>query len=416
MTTRFKTNSKKNLKQPPLPSGYEKESGTPEFTIPSCGVEDVDVAMFNLFEKEIVAHYGGTDSSEIKKVPVIFAAGEKWALLKGGRPIRDRNNTLILPLITIMRSEVNQTSAEDVAGRGINQQVGEIVVRRKLDKSDRDYQNLINRLFVQNQSNVSGDKSVDPLTSTTRKIGELSNTWVKKDGALLTPNTNNNIYETIVVPTPQFYTAKYQITVWTQYMQHANQIIEKIFSTLLPQAQSWRLDTPKGYWFVAKVEDGSFTTETNFDDMSQQERYIKHTFNVSVPAYFFVPDSPGAPIAIKRYVSSPTIVFDAGLSDPTLPSEPENGYVLGSDDPTLPPELQPNRSSSQFAEGWRPQKTYPVFTRVDNDFDRLVENEENGNPDASRRGALIKVTGRSSKGETTYSGASLGGLEIVITK
>lgn len=420
MPTRLNPSYKKNFNQTPLQTGYENGNSAPSLTIPSCGIEDVDSSIFNLFDKEITAQYGGIDSSEVKKTPVIFAAGEKWALLKGGRPVRDKNNTLILPLITIMRTDLNQSSSEDIAGRGINQNVGEIVVKRRLDKTDRDYQNLINRLLIPNQQNLS-DSTPNSVVNTDRKTGELSNSRTRRDGAILAPNLLNNVYETIVVPTPQFYTAKYQVTVWTQYMQHANQIMEKIFSTLLPQGQSWRLDTPKGYWFVAKVEDGSFALETNFDDMSQQERYIKHTFNVSVPAYFFVPESPGSPIPIKRYVSSPTISFESSFDRPITPNEPDDGYVLGSDDPTLPLDEQPNRKTDQQTDGWRQQKVYPVFADIGSNsaaqgqLDPVASSNSYSNISAPR-GSIIKATGKNSKGEVTYSGASLGGLEIVITK
>lgn len=415
MSTRFKTNSKKNFSQSPLPSGYENVTGVPDISIPSCGIEDVDMSLFNLFDKEIHAQCGGIDNSEVKKVPVVFAAGEKWALLKGGRPIRDRNNTLILPLITIMRTDLNQTASEDIAGRGINQQIGELVVRRRLDKSDRDYQRLINRLLVQNQDNIAA--------STSQKSGDLSTSKEARDGALLTPNVLKNVYETIVVPTPQFYTAKYQVTIWTQYTQHANQILEKIFSSFLPQGQSWRLDTPKGYWFVAKVEDGSFAIETNFDDMSQQERYIKHTFSVTVPAYFFVPASPGSPIPLKRYVSSTSISFDSGFGNPVTPNDTDEMYVLGSDDPTLPLDDQPNRTKSQEKEGWRQQKVYPVHSDISRDEDDLSRFgqdpvAESSSPANSTlpRGKIVRVVGKTAKGETAYSGMTLGGLEIVFTK
>jgi hypothetical protein len=425
MPTRFKTNSRKYFNQSPLPSGYENTTGTPNLTIPSCGIEDVDAAMFNLFDKEINVHCGGADSSEVKKVPVVFAAGEKWALLKRGRLLRDKNNTLILPLITIMRTDMNQSVSEDVVGRGINQQVGELVVRRRLDQSDRDYQRLINRLLIPNQDRLSESTSTSEVSSDSRKIGGLSAKKYVKDGALLTPDLTNNVYETIVVPTPQFYTAKYQVTVWTQFTQHANQVMERIFSSFLPQGQSWKLDTAKGYWFVAKVEDGSFAIETNFEDMSQQERYIKHTFSVSVPAYFFVSTTPGSAVPIKRYVSSVTINFDSGFEDPNTPTEPSVGYVLGSDDPTLPLDNIPNRTASQQSDGWRHQKIYPVIADMGSnlnpaenpartyDVDTVVSSESLSNMHAPR-GKVIKVTGRTLKGETSYSGASLDGLGITI--
>lgn len=422
MATRFKTNSKKNFNQNPLVTGYESSSGTPDFFIPSCGVEDVDVSIFNLFDKEIVAHYGGNDNADLKKVPVIFAAGEKWALLKNGRMIRDKNNTLILPLITIMRTEINQNAGEDVVGRGINQQLGEIVVKRRIDSSDRDYQALINRLLIPNQSNLSTLPAGEAV-STDRRVGELSNTRLARDGAYLAQNRTNNIYETIVVPTPQFYTLKYQVTIWTQYMQHANQILEKVFSSFLPQGQSWRLDTNKGYWFIARVEQGSFATETNFEDMSQQERYIKHTFSVDVPAYFFATATPGAPVPIKRYVSSPFISFESDVNDNLV--EEEDPYVLGSDDPTLPLDLQRNTRADQRTPGWRMQKVYPV---LNDPYDPGSENAPSvyaqdpaaqaGDPASSvlPRGNYVRVVSRNSKGETVYTGSTLDSLEIVVTK
>lgn len=419
MSTRFKTNSRKNYNQSPLVTGYEASAGTPDLFIPSCGIEDVDVSIFNLFDKEISVSYGGKDGSELKKVPVIFAAGEKWAMLKNGRLIRDKNNTLIIPLITIMRTEINQNAGDDVVGRGINQQLGEIVVKRRLDKTDRSYQALINKLLIPNQDNLSTIPSGEAVSSD-RVVGGLSNTKLARDGAYLAQNRRNNIYETIVVPTPQFYTAKYQITVWTQYMQHANQIMEKIFSSFLPQGQCWRLDTAKGYWFIARVEQGSIATETNFEDMSQQERYIKHTFEVSVPAYFFATSSPGAPVPIKRYVSSPNVSFEVADVDGS-PDEPEDPYVLGSDDPTLPLDERANSRADQRTPGWRQQKVYPVvpdpYGTGDevSDLDDVASLEDPASPSLPR-GHYVKAVSYNSKGETVYKGTSLDSLEIVITK
>lgn len=416
MTTRFTARPGQRHGVGPLPTGYDATGGPSDLTIPSCGVEDVDVALFTLFDKEVAPEVGGHGSVPIAKVPVVFAAGEKWALLKRGRPLRDRNNTLILPLITVMRTDLNQTLSDDVVGRGINQQTGELVIRRKLDKSDRGYQALINRLYLNNQRNLAvkpGDPGVPGQLRTERDVGSTSSTKTVRDGALLTPDLTNNVYETIVVPSPQFYTAKYQVTIWTQYTQHSNQVLEKIYSTLLPQAQSWKLETQKGYWFVARIEDGSLAMETNFDDMSTSERYIKHTFNVIVPAYFFASSAPGVPVPIRRYVSSPSVTFEVPEE---LPGENDSEYVLGSDDPTLPLDTARNNRLDQRTPGWRQQKIYPVLpegTLIDPTDPRLSED-----PALSSlpRGYSVKVKNTTSKGETAYSGAALDTLDIVVVK
>ena len=409
MATRFKTGAVKNYGQVPLQSGYENSYGSSELFIPSCGLEDVDVALFNLFDKEIAPQFGGTDSTPLSKTPVIFAAGEKWSMLKNGRPLRDRNGSLLLPLITIMRNEVSQDLSADIAGRGINQHVGEIVIRRKLDKSDREYQNLINRILLPNQSNVAVNKSIvgsdHQQVVTNRVIGELSKDIDVVRGALLKPNLSNNVYETIVVPTPQFYTAKYQITVWAQYMQHTNQILERIITSFLPQGQNWKIDTPKGYWFIASVDGGSYAMETNFDDMSQQERFLKYTFNVNVPAYFFASTVPGNPVPVKRYVSSPNIKFETLSAE--FKTTDQGNYELGSDDPTLPLDDQRNIRKDQRTPGWRLQKTYPVSSDVNANDPAL---------DSMPRGyKSIKVVSTSSNGETAYSGSSLSDLEIIVS-
>ena len=405
MATRFNSKSRSKLGVSPLPTGYESQYGKPEFTIPSCGLEDVDVALFELFDKEISPMCGGIDGKPIAKVPIIFAAGEKWAMLKRGRPLRDRNNSLVIPLITIMRTEVTQDST-DVVGRGISQQTGEIVIRRRLDKSDRDYQALINKFFLRGQANLAAPrenvKSGESLAAG-GKIGSLAG---RQD--ILTPDLRDNVWETIVVPSPQFYTVKYQVTVWTQYMQHSNQILEKLFASYLPQAQSWRLDTPKGYWFVATTEGGNYAGETNFEDMGTNERFIKHNFTVSVPAYFFATSAPGAPVPLKRYVSSPIVQFDTGVepgSGEDFTGQSDTQYVLGADDPTLPRDVRGNSRPDQRPPGWRPQKVYPINDQDVDDpaIDPLL---------TSRR--RIKEVSRNRHGETVYTGATLGGLQIVI--
>ena len=428
MTTRFDAKDEVNYGVQGVKSGYDGLKS--DLYIPSCGIEDVDYAVFSLFDKEIQAAIAG-ESSEVKKVPVIFAAGEKWAMLKKGKPIRDRNNTLILPLITIVRTQVTQESS-DIVGRGINQQTGEIVVKRRLDPSDRNYQNLINRLYIENQQNASVNNGFtlnEIQTTTNRKVGELRDSAFVKSGALLRSNRKNNIFETIVVPSPQFYTAKYEITVWTQYMQHTNQITEKIMSSMLPQASSWKITTTKGYWFVAKVSDGSMNTETNFDDMSSEERFIKVKFELSVPAYLWATSAPGAPVPVKRYVSSPIISFEVvstqrAASEEAQPEEFQDNFVLGSDDPTLPLDTQGNVRDDQRQPGWRTQKVQPINTdgTIDQNDPALLGYPRGYNPAAYRKidlgNGLVKfvkiIKVNSATGETVYSATDLDGLRIIV--
>lgn len=338
MTTRYTARSQPRFNVPGLPSGYESRSSA-DIVVPSVGIGDVDRALFDLFNEQIPLVVGG-EGQETKRVPVVFFAGEKWALNKRLKALRDKNNSLILPLITAVRTNIVQDSAADITGRGINQQTGEIIIHRRLDKSDRAYLGLINRLLLEHQKNLavpagSGDEG---QLTTLRAVGDLADDATVQQGGLLLPDRRNNVYETIVVPAPQFFSAEYEFTIWTQYTLHMQQLLDAIISSQLPQGNAWRLETPKGYWFVASVEGNAYNADLNADDYSQTERVIRYKFVVKVPGYILASAVPGAPVPIKRYVSSPSISFQTDLMD----SGDVEGPFLGADDPTLPIDAEGN--------------------------------------------------------------------------
>ena len=112
MTTRQSINDpSKNptSKQERLPSGLEGQNIPDDFYLPPCGLEDIDKALFDLFDKEI--QFSISQKSESRKVPVVFATGERFALIKRKKPLKDENGALILPLISIRRTSIAQSSS-----------------------------------------------------------------------------------------------------------------------------------------------------------------------------------------------------------------------------------------------------------------------------------------------------------------
>ena len=416
MTTRYNIKRQSRFGVSPLATGFDSKSSPDDITIPSVGLEDVDVALFNLFDDEIP--FQVKTDNDMKKVPVIFAVGEKWAMLKQGRALRDRNNSLILPLITIGRNTVQQASDSDIAGRGINQQTGDIVVKRKLDKSDRSYQNLINRLLLENQTNLAVATSADPAQLTSERIlGELKDDPTVVQGGLLLPDRQDNVYEIVVVPAPQFHTLVYEVVFWTQYTQHMNQLLEQVLSSFLPQGNAWRLDTPKGYWFVATVEGNEYAAENNFDDMALDERIVKYKFTVKVPAYVLASPTPGAPVPVRRYLSSPSITFD--VSDSLVPNLSSTSVdpFLGADDPTLPTALATRRNDqrdvndTRLFPGTKENVDDPATVNPPNRYRKIVGINSKG----KQVTRYVKVvTTNKFTGETLLApDAVLGGLSIV---
>ena len=125
-----------------------------DFNFPSIEIEDIDRAVFDLFDKEIKFEIEEKGSS--RKVPVIFAAGERFALTRRKKAIRDKNNALILPLISILRGEIDVSPDQHGKGTAISypDQPG-YYIKKRLSKKDRKYQNIINKQKIKNQDNVA---------------------------------------------------------------------------------------------------------------------------------------------------------------------------------------------------------------------------------------------------------------------
>ena len=58
MSTRYQKESDPNV----IPGGYEGDNVPEDFEIPSCSLEDVDKALFDLFNEEIFPHVPISDN------------------------------------------------------------------------------------------------------------------------------------------------------------------------------------------------------------------------------------------------------------------------------------------------------------------------------------------------------------------
>lgn len=294
------------------PLGFEGNDTPGDIEIPPCTVEDVDRSVFNLFDKQL-PFQAKTNSEGIKRIPVIFATGERFAVLRRKEPLRDKTGAIILPLISIMRSGINQDPDNGISGG----QTSPIVIKRRLSRDNPIYKRLINENRLKNQDeNADASHNLTPVgggafpgTIGSRRAPQQQ-TSDSRIGNLLKPQLSNNIYETLTIPPVKYYTATYNITFWSQYTQEMNNMLMTIMSLYQNNhRRTFKLETDKGYWFVGYASS-ELNPENNTDDFKDQERIIKCSFEIKVNAYIIAPQYPGSPSYIRRYVSAPTIEFD----------------------------------------------------------------------------------------------------------
>lgn len=318
MTTRFDKIKEDNSS---LISGYEDSNKVYDYTIPSCGIEDLDYAVFNLFNKQIPLYYDL--HGEINKVPVIFATGERFAILRRKKPITDKSGALILPLISITRTNLENKPQKGIAN---NEMIPETFIR-KISDNNTEYRQL---------NNFEGFKNLKHTNK---------NTDLKSSRFSLKPQIKNNIYETIEIPPVKYIGASYEITIWSSFTQQMNKIIETIMSSYtVNPGQQFRIESKKGYWFPAFVES-SFSQDTNYADYTDAERYIKYSMTLSTTGYILAPNITNGKVGIKSLVSAPQVSFEILDNPPQLDSQ--NGGIQTNDpnsrilDQILDEDIQP---------------------------------------------------------------------------
>jgi len=364
-----------------LPTGLEGTNIPEDFHIPSCGIEDVDRALFDKFDKEI----GFTIKRKIERnhtteeVPVIMAGGERFALVKRKEPVRDENGTLVLPLISIYRSGIDQSENMGGLGRGLGQDTGDLVIKKRLSSRDRDYQRVKNSLGLKNQRDIASkenlvnstrpQKTKENTVGTRREIGRLSD--LKDSGEFLSTDLRDNILEIITIPFPEFFVATYEVTFWTQYISHMNQMIETMMSAYDAQHNQFKIKSPKGYWFVAFV-DANLATDDNFKDYTDSERLIKYTFSIKCTGYIVASQHKGQRNPFRRYLSAPQIEFEIQEASGQIQGPRPVGGGSGQPNDFILGDIEEQDSRGKAVIG-RNHSPYQVLTEIEDPFTGKAE-------------------------------------------
>ena len=198
----------------------------------SVTLKDIDTSVLNHVKnimKPVVK-----EANESFKIPVYYGNEERWKAVRKRGVLRDKNGSLILPLIMLKRTEV---SRNDLSGQGFPHDVKNKyinVVRNSCWSKD----NQFDRFSVQQG---------------------------------MTP-----VYENIVTGMPNYSDITYEFVLWTNFIEQMNPLIESF------------VDQSHTYWgdstnmkFHCTIDNVTDASEMD----SRGERFIKSTFSVTTKAY-----------------------------------------------------------------------------------------------------------------------------------
>jgi len=198
----------------------------------SITLKDVDTAVLNHVKNVMKPRV--REANETFKIPVYYGNEERWKAVRKRGVLRDKNNSLILPLIMLRRTEVarndlsGQSFPHDVQGKFV-----EVVRANKWSK-----ENQYDRFSVQ--------QGVQP------------------------------VYENVVTGMPNYSDITYEFILWTNFIEQMNPLVESF------------VDQSHTYWgdstnmkFLCNIDNISDASEMD----QGGERFIKSTFSVLTKAY-----------------------------------------------------------------------------------------------------------------------------------
>ena len=274
-----------------------------EIEFAPSSLETIDGAMLRFIDEEL--NLSVTTNEGFKKVSVLWVTSERAYQIKHNKDLRDKEETLILPLITVNRSSVtkepnfkgsvyaNLYPVDDARG-------GTITIARNINqKKTAEFQNAAaNRKYGANKNVSSKMKNTNKRNMSTAKT----------------------VYETITIPLPVWVKVIYEITVRTEYQQQLNELIRP-FLTVPGNSRMPRRIENEGHFYEIFI-DGSFNVGSNKANLGMAQRNYETTLNIETLGYLIGEgDNQERPKIVRR---ENAVEFKMGRERTVLGDIPDN--------------------------------------------------------------------------------------------
>ena len=237
-----------------------------EIEFPSSTLETIDTAMLQFIDETL--NISTTTNDGFQKVPVLWVTAERAYQIKHNKDLRDKEETLVLPLITVNRASVTK----DPTFKGTvwanlypepDAKGGTITIARQINqKKTAEFQNA----------------------QAIRRLGANSNVANKmKNTNKRNMSTAKAVYETITIPIPTWVKVIYEITVRSEYQQQLNTMITP-FMTISGNSRTPRRISNEGHFYEIFI-DGNLSDTSNQANLGMDQRNYETTINIETLGY-----------------------------------------------------------------------------------------------------------------------------------
>lgn len=222
-------------------------------------LETIDTAFNNMLQESNL--FANTNKGFVK-CPIVWSSAERAFLIKSDEFARDDDGTLSLPIITIHRISVEKSIEDKAVFQG----------------RAADFHTTKNGGYIAITRQLNQDKTKNFANNDSRKLID----GVVGNGQQFYPRKNDKIiYETIYVPIPQHVTVMYKVTIFAEYMQNVNELLQP-FLSMNGSIKSFNLRA-EGHKYECFM--GEIMANSNDEDLGEERREYSTEITFKVVAY-----------------------------------------------------------------------------------------------------------------------------------
>lgn len=217
-------------------------------------LETIDYALYKWLDEDV--NIFCTTNKGWEKTPVKWTSAERSVLSKKKREFRDKDGALILPIITVERTDVTKDPTFKGTAWGNIPPIddyrgGSISIMRKVNQ---------------------------------KKTSNFENAVAKKDFGQLTFKLSKNrtpktVYQTINIPMPVYVAVTYKISIWSEFQQQMNEMVQPFMTRT--GGINYFLISHEGHRFEAFIQQ-NFAQNNNVASLAEEERKYETTIEIKV--------------------------------------------------------------------------------------------------------------------------------------